>query len=428
MKRFAIAAAVAGAILTAVGCAATKPCASTCSGCCDAADKCEAGNQPTACGFAGAICHQCLLGQSCLGGTCISTSGASGGGSAVGGGSGAGGGGGGGMSAGGGSATGGGGQGGGGGGGGTSTGGGAAVGGGGGTMGAGGGTTTPMPNVMFVIDKSGSMLEPMNPNDPNCPSGCGAGAACPAACVTRWGAVSNGLGNFLGSSFTGQTARWGAEFFPADTVCTAASLTTITDGGVDLPTDPNDTPSLLQTQANAVIAAITKVVPGGGTPTAASLNVLATYPQLGDPNRHEWVVLLTDGVPNCNPNNPNTCNDPNACQCTVLSGQCTSANGYCQLGCVDVDGTAMSEIALQQHGIKTIVVGVGTDVLSGNGPTTMQTMGQAGGYVRTCPFGTNTECLPGTCNTSTKVCSAPYFTVGSQTEVEQVLQTIAGTF
>jgi hypothetical protein len=413
MKTLALA---VGVMLSVAACSSAKPCASTCTGCCDAADKCQLGNTPLGCGFGGEVCHVCNLGQTCLGGSCLSVSGSGGGFSSTGGGSGTGGGvgTGGGASTGGGSGTGGG----------SSAGGGAATGGGsatGGGAGTGGGTSTNRANVMLVVDKSGSMSGPMNPANTNCPMGCGAGNPCPSNCPTRWSELSAGVTTFL--SQNAQTARYGAAFFPIDSVCAAATLASVTDAGVDLPTAADST-MLLQAQASAVATRLAQVTPVGGTPTAETLNVFGGYPQLSDSSRHDWVVLLTDGVPNCNPNNPNTCANATACQCTISS----CAGTLCEEGCLDVDATAMAEVGLQQHGIKTVVIGVGTDVLTGNGPMTMATMGQAGGYVRTCPFGTNVECSPGTCDTNTHVCSVSYFAITSQTELSQALQTVSTTF
>lgn len=79
-----------------VGCG-TAPCsAATCAtGCCDGAGTCQTGTQPLSCGIAGGACNVCVLGQSCLQGTCFGgagTGGGGGGGGGTGGGGGSGGG------------------------------------------------------------------------------------------------------------------------------------------------------------------------------------------------------------------------------------------------------------------------------------------------------------------------------------------------
>src|SRR5213076_2081393 len=56
---------------------------------------------------------------------------------------------------------------------------------------------------------------------------------------------------------------------------------------------------------------------GGGTPTGLSLSFVGGLPELNDPKREDFVLLLTDGLPNCNPSNPNTCTTPAACNCTL---------------------------------------------------------------------------------------------------------------
>lgn len=72
--------------LVMVGCG-TAPCsAATCAtGCCDGAGTCQTGTQPLSCGIAGGACNVCVLGQSCLQGTCFGGSGTGGGGGSGGG-------------------------------------------------------------------------------------------------------------------------------------------------------------------------------------------------------------------------------------------------------------------------------------------------------------------------------------------------------
>ena len=67
-------------VLMLAGCGKPPCSAADCAtGCCDAADVCQAGTQTLACGMGGATCDACTLGESCLQGTCFG--GNSGGGS-----------------------------------------------------------------------------------------------------------------------------------------------------------------------------------------------------------------------------------------------------------------------------------------------------------------------------------------------------------
>ncbi|MBL8924180.1 MAG: hypothetical protein JNJ54_35330 [Myxococcaceae bacterium] len=73
-------------------CTAPKKCTpATCPGCCSAADTCETGNTPEACGAGGLLCDRCVGAQVCTAGQCegvTGTGGGSAGGSATGGGTG----------------------------------------------------------------------------------------------------------------------------------------------------------------------------------------------------------------------------------------------------------------------------------------------------------------------------------------------------
>lgn len=92
------------------GTSETKQCSSAnCTGCCDAADACQAGDSNLACGVGSQQCTECALGSLCQVGVCNTTSTGGGGGGVTGGGGGI-------------------------------TGGGGATGGGGGVTGGGGGT------------------------------------------------------------------------------------------------------------------------------------------------------------------------------------------------------------------------------------------------------------------------------------------------
>jgi len=70
-------------------CGASKPCAETCAGCCDATGACLSGTSDAACGSAGSTCVACPAGRSCSAGFCsAATGGGAGGGNATGGGGG----------------------------------------------------------------------------------------------------------------------------------------------------------------------------------------------------------------------------------------------------------------------------------------------------------------------------------------------------
>ena len=68
---------------------------------------------------------------------------------------------------------------------------------------------------------------------------------------------------------------------------------------------------------NSIIQAIPNSGPGqpvGGTPTSGSLNFVGNLEGLLSEERKDFVILLTDGLPNCNKDNVNQGTDTAACR------------------------------------------------------------------------------------------------------------------
>ncbi|MBL8952249.1 MAG: adventurous gliding motility lipoprotein CglB, partial [Myxococcaceae bacterium] len=292
------------------------------------------------------------------------------------------------------------------------------------------------PNLMILLDKSGSMNEPLpggtgcnNCRFPNCNE---------ATCPTRMGAARRAMDDFLMNNSS--VARMGLTVYPRGSVCEAA-----TSAEVLVPVKPaTDDPADLQTWANSInlqIQAPCNTNPGptcpiGGTPTGGSLSFVGTIPEINDPNREDFVLLLTDGLPNCNMNNPNRCGAPGtadeaSCRCTLLAGQCgmNITDQFCRLGCLDQDGAVEAVRELRSEtahagGIKTIVVGFGSDFDPSNpnsaGFLVLNAMARAGGFQRTCPNGTNAECgTGGVCDMSSGqgICQTAFYSASNQTEL-----------
>ncbi|HWZ87996.1 MAG TPA: vWA domain-containing protein, partial [Polyangiaceae bacterium] len=115
-----------------------------------------------------------------------------------------------------------------------------------------------------------------------------------------------------------------------------------------------------------ILDAVNAASPGGGTPTAAALTSALQYFTTGDGaalQGQKFVLLATDGGPNCNIDN--TCDEAH---CTPnLDGQCPSGNCCSNMGryCLD-DAAVVTQIqALQTAGVSTFVVGIpGTEKYS----------------------------------------------------------------
>lgn len=123
------------------------------------------------------------------------------------------------------------------------------------------------PTMYFVLDRSGSMQAD-----------------------DKWTQVRFTVANVMRS--LGRRANFGATVFPGrDQQCSAGvEVLPVTSG--DAPSSTADGPA-----TKALIAA-TAYEPSGGTPTAATLE--AVHARLAGINGRRFVILATDGGPNCN--------------------------------------------------------------------------------------------------------------------------------
>ncbi|MBX7114502.1 MAG: adventurous gliding motility lipoprotein CglB [Myxococcaceae bacterium] len=277
------------------------------------------------------------------------------------------------------------------------------------------------PDLMLLVDKSGSMAFPTNENNPNCPANCGSSTPCPSNCPTRISELRAAMNTFL--SANGDVARMGLTIYPAPGG-NSCSPSTSQEVLVPLNTTDDNAASLIAT-ANQIAAKISTQQVNGGTPTASSLLFLGSLPELNDPLRQDFVLLLTDGLPNCNSANPNTCMNPTACKCT----QSSCAMNSCTLGCLDRDASIAAVVNLKQRGIRTIVVGFGADLSSsGDGPTVLNAMAEAGGFPRACNNG-DADCggMPGSCDQTLKVCVQKFYQASNATDLAKALGDISAS-
>ncbi len=249
------------------------------------------------------------------------------------------------------------------------------------------------PNLLLVVDTSGSMLAPANPAAPECQVGglaCGIGSGqpvCPSNCATRLSDMKSAMNSFL-TQF-GSSARVGMVYFPRNNTCGAATTADI-DIGLLAPSETDDT-AAFQSQATLVNNAIQGLAAQGGTPTGTTLQAMSAYDRLGDPARKNFILLLTDGLPNCNRANTNY--QTAACACTTppINGvdQCSPGQSIESEGCLDRNATVSAVTALRTIDIQTIVIGFGTELSGGDGPNTLQAMAEAGGFSTTYFRATN---------------------------------------
>ncbi|MFO0627951.1 MAG: vWA domain-containing protein [Polyangiales bacterium] len=200
--------------------------------------------------------------------------------------------------------------------------------------------------VLFVIDRSGSMAD-------RTPSG-----------VTRWEAMTSALAQVLPSV---DRELWtGLVLYP-----NAGSLSATACAS---PTQLSLSPRALN--AGNILSTLRDASLGGGTPTWDALRVAGNFysanPPVG-PLRGRYVVLTTDGGPNCNP-----ALDARSCVCTNGRG-CLGARG--NLSCLDETRTVSLLRELAARDVPTFVIGTGSDV------AVMNNLAIAGGRARPLALG-----------------------------------------
>ncbi len=187
---------------------------------------------------------------------------------------------------------------------------------------------TDPPNLYFVLDRSGSM----ETDD-------------------KWDLVRGTVASLARG--LGPRARFGAAMFPSlSDVCAPGQEVMKTRLGDPPPPNGGDGPT------TSALLQVTNVAPKGGTPTAATLRAL--LPNVRTLTGKTFVILATDGAPNCNPQAACTID-----QCVPnIEGGCPSSTNCCAPpaggaeNCLDADPTVAAARAYAQAGIPLYVVGI----------------------------------------------------------------------
>lgn len=210
---------------------------------------------------------------------------------------------------------------------------------------------TDAPNLYFVLDRSGSMAD-----------------------GNKWSTVRNVVAKTV--TGLGPRINVGAAIFPSDVSSCAA-------GREVFSVHPGDAPAGTLGPTTLGLLKSTSVAAVGGTPTAATLVTLT--PKLTALAGRTFVILATDGGPNCN--GKASC-AADACELNIEDSQgcpslgqpnCCSPSFYGSDYCLDADPTVAAVAALMQAGIETYVIGV-----PGSAPyaAVLDRMAQAGGTAR----------------------------------------------
>src|SRR5688572_7804768 len=205
-------------------------------------------------------------------------------------------------------------------------------------------------NVLFVIDKSGSM-----------------NATPDGFTESKWDTLVESLGTAL--TAVQDDIGMGLQLYPSgDTSTDVCAVET----GVEVDVAPG------ATALPDIEAALSSATPDGQTPTAAALLLALDYFTEGagvDLEGEPFVVLATDGGPNCGSGDScvpaegcqpsDDCGIEEAATCTINiegcgGGGCPDEGSYCLEAseCLDDDATLAAVTALADAGISTIVVGM----------------------------------------------------------------------
>ncbi len=219
-----------------------------------------------------------------------------------------------------------------------------------------GGVSVPLTrrnaNVILVIDRSGSMADPTTDGQP------------------KWDALRMALQTVLPR--LGEELSLGLTFFPA--------TLPPRDSGVYSPAEVCTVPRALSleprpAQVALVLDQFNLTAPGGPTPTAASLRLVRDwYREHVDLVGDRYVILATDGGPNCNLTADNV-----TCRCTGGPSLCDARNTYAQINCLDAPPAIAEVQMLAAMGVRTFVIGLnGTQDFS----DVLNSMADAGGRPR----------------------------------------------
>jgi von Willebrand factor type A domain len=156
-----------------------------------------------------------------------------------------------------------------------------------GTMSCGQATVPIMPlppDILIVQDKSLSMNENA------------AGDNCNTAGCSKWSQVSAAIDSVVMATQT--TVNWGLVFFGTNSTCGTTSTPVV-------PVEAN--------AYTAINTAFTGNQPASYTPTAAAMNAAVTYMNTLTDMNPKYILLATDGLPNCGAGGNMTADDsPNA--------------------------------------------------------------------------------------------------------------------
>jgi hypothetical protein len=216
------------------------------------------------------------------------------------------------------------------------------------------------PDILIVLDASGSMDE--DAMNMSCTGGCGA--------ASKWALMTPAINTVVSQTET--EVNWGLKFFADMGTTCGVAANTVAVNVAAMNATAISTAITTRTSANGGVAN------GSRTPTRAGEDAAVTYLNALAETNPKFIVLATDGSPNC-PASGNTNND-------------------------DTAGAVTAVTNAKNAGVSTFVVGIS----AGGAPEmALNMMAVAGGYPQ---VGQATQ----------------YYPVSSTTEFAAVLRTLVG--
>jgi von Willebrand factor type A domain len=216
------------------------------------------------------------------------------------------------------------------------------------------------PDILIVEDRSGSMAEDSNGN-----------MNCRTANCSKWSQVATAIETVVQATDT--NVNWGLIFFATDNMCAVNSMPIV-------PIGPMNGQKIQQ--------AFTSNTPNGQTPTASAVDAAVTYMKTVNDNNKKFLLLATDGLPNCGTGS-GTGGTTGAAGRGGTAGRGGGAAGTFGGGMIGGGSTADDSPAAETAvtnaktaGFPTFVVGIAT---SGNqmASDTLNTLAKNGGYAQT---------------------------------------------
>jgi len=199
------------------------------------------------------------------------------------------------------------------------------------------------PDVLIVLDRSGSMNEDLSGATCTGTAGCGA--------TSKWSIATMTLSSYLPTVET--TVNWGLKLFASGN--TGGSCTVMTGAEV-MPAPMN---------AATITQRLAPVMPGSSTPTTMAIMAASAYLKTVNDGNPKFILLATDGIPTCG---------SDMCAAGVNTG------GGSQKQCDDANAIAAVKSVHDNDGIPTFVLGIGT--ANSPGDSTLSQMAMNGGFPR----------------------------------------------